>query len=99
MEDYNAMTYYELKAECRKLKLDSKGKRGVLLERLGVTEPAVKEAKEEPSIAEEPEPEIKAFTPEKPTIILAATQEDLDKYLPNTITNPNLDTDPNLGKF
>ncbi len=76
MEDYSSMSYYEIKAECKKLKLDSKGTKETLLARLGV-------------LPAEPEPEVLAPEPEKK--ILAATPEDLNRFLPSSTGKPPVD--------
>jgi len=70
MQDYDNMNYWNLKNECKKKGLDSKGKREALLERLQ-------------GKPEKPIPEPKAIIP--------ATQEDLNKYLPQASFTPKVD--------
>lgn len=84
MKDYTDMAYFALKAECKKQGLSAKGKKDVLLERLG----ASKKAPEEKVIEQE---EIASLPDAKPTQVLQATQEELNKYLPNVILHPTVD--------
>lgn len=82
MDDYINMPYYTLKAECKKQGLDSKGTKLELLARMGVTDTTKQ--------PEQPEPEIKAPTPE--TTIIQATQEELNAFLPGATGKPVIDT-------
>lgn len=74
--DYQEMTYFQLKAECKKQNLDSTGKKPELLARLGVvdTSPALPE---EDISAKLPEPEQSA------PAIKTPTEEELQKFLPD----------------
>jgi len=82
MQDYNSMDYWGLKAECKKQKIDSKGTRDVLLERLVVTiDKPIKKPKE-----------VKAPLPDKkPVQIIQATEDELNKYLPEATIRPQID--------
>jgi len=77
------MPYYALKQECNKAGLSSKGNRETLLQRLGQIVPT-----DQPKL---PEPEITAKAP-TPAVILPATPEELQKYLPGATFAPKVDT-------
>jgi len=84
MEDYSSMGYFDLKAECRKKGLDSRGNKLVLLERLG--------ADGTDNTPEAPEPVIKAKAPEpapqpttKTITVVSPAQSEIHSYMPQKI--------------
>lgn len=82
MPNYEEMSYYELKSECKKEKLDTKGTAAELRARLGVTA----------SLPTPPETEIEAKLPvSEKKKILPPTQADLEKYLPEATFVPKVD--------
>lgn len=84
MPDYKEMDYYSLKNECKKQRLDSKGTKVELLARLGVGDTSKQ--------PDSPEPDIEAKLPEPKAPIKIATQEELNKFLPDATGKAPIDT-------